>query len=272
MTKKEMPAANVGITAGGEASRGRHLSLFFPMPNIIYKVKVMKKILLLAVALLSMNAARADGGYKISLSDSRMQDQPPHVEFKYYGFYGIVDFSYMMNLNDNTEMSHLLSPDKYSMMGITAIAGFQWRQQAAVGMGFSYLDDPSGSFSQVPVFLEYRCYFLRSRFTPYVAGQIGWSIPLGTVNGGDAAGVMDRNGVPDSVDLGHEYIKINKGGITFGVEAGGRVAIRPKFGINIYVGYQMISLREVERGYDAVAATRMPELYHHFKAGIGFCF
>lgn len=232
----------------------------------------MKKILLVAAALICLNTAWAYDGFKISLSEHQLQERTPHVEFKYYGFYGIVNFSYMMNMNDNAEASNLAVADKFSMAGITAIAGFQWRRQAAMGIGFSYLDDAGGSFSQIPVFLEYRCYFLRSRFTPYVAGQLGWSIPLGTVNGGDAAGQLDRRGVPDSVDLGHEYIKINKGGLTFGLEAGGRVAISRNFGINFYVGYQMISLREVERGYNAIAAQRLPELYHNFKAGLGFCF
>lgn len=232
----------------------------------------MKRILFLAVTLTCLGTVWADNGLKLSLSTSQIQEQPPHVEFKYYGFYGIVDYTYMMNLNDNAEMSNLSKADKFSLSGVTAIAGFQWRQQAAMGVGFSYLSDPSGSFSQIPVFLEYRCHFLRNRLTPYVAAQLGWSIPMGTVNSGTAVGQMNRGTVPDSVNLGHEYIKINKGGITFGLEVGGRVAIRPKFGVNFFVGYQMISLREVERGYDDLAATRLPELYHNFKAGVGFCF
>lgn len=250
----------------------------------------MKKILLLAAALLSMPVLHAtnDGtvimastpidGFHTTLGTNNIMDQPPHVEFKNYGFYGIVDFSYFTNFNDNAEMSNLAIKDKFSLMGLTAIAGFQWRHASAAGIGFSYLKDQTGSFSQIPVFVEYRCHFLRNRVTPYAAAQLGWSIPLHTVNSGD------------------NWIKINKGGITFGIEAGARLAIRPRFGMNLFVGYQLLNLRAVERSAANMkpsywhysmdpetglpvpdedlsrAAQNMPELYHCLKAGIGFCF
>ncbi len=232
----------------------------------------MKKILVCAVALLCMAGAMAEGGVKSTPSLCQLQENSNHIEFKYHGFYGIVNFSYFMNVNNNAEASNLIQADKFSLMGITGIAGFQWRHQSAGGIGFSFLKDANGTFSQIPLFVEYRCHFLRSRFTPYVAVQTGWTIPLGTVNSGDPAGVMDRRGVHDSIDLGHEYIRVNKGGVTFGLEFGGRVAFTRKFALNFYVGYQMLSLREVERGYENVPCQRLPELYHTLKGGIGFCF
>lgn len=250
----------------------------------------MKKILLWVAALTCMPVLHASNegavssvftsvdGFHATSGLSRQMDQPPHVEFKYYGFYGIVDFSYFTNFNDNAEESNLAVKDNFSLMGLTAIAGFQWRHASAFGIGFSYLNDQTGSFSQIPVFVEYRCHFLRNRITPYAAAQMGWSIPLHTVNSGD------------------NWIKINKGGITFGMEAGARLAIRPRFGMNFFVGYQLIDLRAVERSaanmnpnywhYSTNPETRervvdedlsraaqdMPELYHCLKAGIGFCF
>ncbi len=250
----------------------------------------MKNFLLFAAAVLGMTAMYAsnDGirtqaapprnGFHITLASATLTEQPPHVEFKYYGFYGIVDFCYFTNFNDNAEMSNLAVKDKFSLMGLTAIAGFQWRHTSALGLGFSYLNDQTGSFSQIPVFLDYRCHFLRNRVTPYIAGQLGWSIPLHTVNSGN------------------NWIKINKGGVAFGTEVGARIAINPRFGINVYVGYQLIHLREVERSAANMnpsfwhyslnpetgvqipdedlnrAAQNMPENYHCIKAGIGFCF
>src|SRR5574344_1292900 len=108
-------------------------SLLFPSKSILLnnKFKIMKRILFLAVTLTCLGTVWADNGLKLSLSTSQIQEQPPHVEFKYYGFYGIVDYTYMMNLNDNAEMSNLSKADKFSLSGVTAIAGFQWRQQAA---------------------------------------------------------------------------------------------------------------------------------------------
>ncbi len=232
----------------------------------------MKKILLCAVALLCWGTAMAEDGVKSMPSLYQLQDEPKHIEFKYRGFYGIVNFSYFMNLNNNAEASNLIEPDKFSMMGITGIAGFQWRHQSASGIGFSFLKDANGSFSQIPIFVEYRCHFMRNRFTPYVAVQTGWTLPLNTSNTGAPAGVMDRRGVHDSIDLGHEYIRVNKGGVTFGLEVGGRVAFTRKFALNFYVGYQLLNLREVERGYESIPCQRLPELYHTMKAGIGFCF
>ncbi len=224
------------------------------------------------MALLCVTAAMADNGTKETSSLYQLQDDTKHVEFKYRGFYGIVNFSYLMNLNNNAEASNLIEPDKFSLMGITGIVGFQWRHQSATGIGFSFLKDANGSFSQIPLFVEYRCHFLRNRLTPYVAVQTGWTLPLNTVNTGDPAGVMDRRGIHDSIDLGHEYIRVNKGGVMFGLELGGRVAFSRKLALNFYVGYQLMSLLEVERGYNAIPAQRLPELYHNMKAGIGFCF
>lgn|SRR5574344_853927 len=209
----------------------------------------MKKLVLFVAALASLSVAFAsDGNTSLLLSKSSVQ--PPHVEYKYYGFYGIVDYTSLINLSVN----HDEYKDVYSLSGFTAVAGFQWRKESAIGVGFSYLNDASGSFSQIPIFLEFRSHYLRNRLTPYSAIQLGYSIPMGTVNPGTT------------------YTKIEEGGITAGLEAGGRVAISRTFGVHLAVGYQLIQSRSVLRGEDGVDATRLPELYHHFKFCVGLNF
>ena len=123
-----------------------------------------------------------------------------------------------------------------------------------IGIGFSYLNDAEGSFSQIPVFLEFRSHFLRSRITPFSVVQLGYSIPFGSKNSAE------------------EYTRIDEGGITFALSAGARYAISQKLALNLYVGYQMIQLNSVERGFNLVAATKMPELYHNVKFGLGINF
>lgn len=216
----------------------------------------MKKPFLLLALLSILPFAKAD-----QLPTPTSLSEIPHVEFKYYGFYGVVDYTFMTNFSH--ESPQYLNPatgqlegfvDKYTLNGITAVAGWQWRKESAIGIGFSYLNDAEGSFSQIPVFLEFRSHFLRSRITPFSVVQLGYSIPFGSKNSAE------------------EYTRIDEGGITFALSAGARYAISQKLALNLYVGYQMIQLNSVERGFNLVAATRMPELYHNVKFGLGINF
>lgn len=203
----------------------------------------MKKLLLL-LSLMSFGVAMRAGQAPMP------QSLPPHIEFKYYGFYSVIDYTFMTNLNT----VHGEYVDSYTLNGVTAVAGWQWRKESAIGIGFSYLNDAEGSFSQIPVFVEFRSHFLRNRITPFTAVQLGYSIPFGSKNA--------------SVD----YTRIEEGGITAGFSVGARLAVKQKFGINIYAGYQLIQNNSVERGFDGVAATRLPELYHNVKFGLGVNF
>lgn len=211
----------------------------------------MKKIFILVSLLVcAVTALHAE-----QLSTNKMVPAPPHVEFKYYGFYASVDYTFMMPLNKVTfELENHNTVDHYFLNGVTAVAGFQWRKESSLGVGFSYLADPNNSFSQIPIFVEYRSYYLRSRVSPFSTLQLGYSMPIGVANPG-----------PD-------YIKINKGGLTVGVSVGGRVAFTRNLGLNLWVGYQMIQIRELERGFDGDPSTRLPELYHNLKGGIGLSF
>lgn len=205
----------------------------------------MKKLLLLIAAVATLSVATAQG------------DGKQHKEMRYYGVYGTVDYSYLMNLAPRHDACELTGfegyTDVYSLSGFTASAGFQWRKESAVGLGFSFLYDPNGSFSQIPLFLEFRSHYSRARFSPYTTVQAGYSIPF------------------KSTSPGLEYVKINQGGLTFGAEVGGRIALSRNFGMHLGVGYQLIHCREVERG-DAQGrpAVRLPELYHNLKVNIGF--
>lgn len=180
-------------------------------------------------------------------SIKEIESTPIHIEFKSYGFYSVIDYTFMTNINKGT------FDDQYGLNGLTAIAGFQWRTGAAAGLGFSYLNDANKSFSQIPIFIEFRSHFLRSRVSPYTAIQAGYSIPFGSVNSNT------------------EYIKIDKGGLTIGLEIGARIALRRKFAVNVFAGYQAFSLT-MERGINSVNTNRAPELYHNIKGGFGICF
>lgn len=210
----------------------------------------MKKILLLIATVALIGQAFATDHFATPHYMGALGDNPAHQEYKWYGFYGILDGAFIMNLNKD----HFQYTDSYQLMGMTAIAGFQWRKESAIGLGLTYLQDPNGSFSQIPVFVEFRSHFLRSRLTPYSAIQFGYTLPLGTANSGA------------------EYVKLTEGGLTFGCEIGGRLAITRKIGIHMGVGYQLLQAKEVTRGFQDQSITELPELYHNLKASIGLSF
>lgn len=210
----------------------------------------MKRIVMIVVALLGLGTVSAHQDDAVGNVYSQAGPKPDHLEFRYYGFYGVVNFTYMTNLNQQ----HDLYTDKYSLMGLTAVAGFQWRKESAVGVGISYLMDGDGAFSQIPLFVELRSYYLRNQVSPYTAIQLGYSIPIA------------------SAKTGTDYTLLTKGGVVAGLEIGGRVAISRNFGLNVGVGYQLIQSRSVERGVGGEVATRLPELYHNLKVLVGFTF
>ncbi|MDY5969966.1 MAG: outer membrane beta-barrel protein [Bacteroidales bacterium] len=231
----------------------------------------MKKLFIILIATVVTGSVMAFDGTAPRMSARTLADTPPHTEFKAYGFYGIVDFTTFVNIGDNAKMSNLKTGDKYTLMGVTTVAGYQFNHHSAAGLGFSYLNDKNGAFSQVPVFVEYRSHFTRNRIAPYAAAQIGWSFPLGTATSGN------------------DWVKIKTGGISMGLEAGARFAITRKIGLNLFVGYHLLAPRAVERSganmsevyYDpseqaestlGLTAQSLGEIYGNIKFGIGICF
>lgn len=169
-----------------------------------------------------------------------------HIEYKWRGFYSVIDLSYARNLNREPGLNTYADTLSGMTMGISG--GFQFRKEAAVGGGIIYVYDPTGAFTQMPVFVELRSHFMRSRLTPYMAAQIGYTLPLGASS-------------PE--------VKITAGGLYFGAELGGRFAIDRGFAIGAHVGYKLLNMNELERtddyGYPRLAD---PVAMHLLNAGV----
>lgn len=172
--------------------------------------------------------------------------QAQHVEFKWHGLYGVVEADYMTNLNR--------SDHKVSMMGVSAVMGWQIRKESAIGVGFSYLKDSDGAFSQMPVFVELRSHFLRNRLTPFTVVQAGYSFPV------------------SSSSSGSEAITIKQGGIMFAFAVGGRYALNRQLGVSLHAGYQLLMMNEVERQFESAPIDRSSQLLHNIKVGVGLHF
>lgn len=195
----------------------------------------MKKIILLLAAVVAMMAAQAQ-----------------HVEFKWHGFYGIVGYDFTTNLNNPLLGDSVAVNGKFN--GFTAVAGFQMRKESGLGVGCSFMKDPTGAFSQLPIFVEVRSHFIRNRITPYTTVYVGYSIPLG------------------SSSTGEESIQITKGGVTSGFNVGARFAVSRKFGINVFAGYQELYMTGVMLKRNGLKSDEEPILFHNIKAGVGFNF
>lgn len=149
-----------------------------------------------------------------------------HIEYKWHGAYFVVGGSYISNINRAPALNGYT--DTMSAFNLNIIGGFQFRKESAVGLGVSYIADPTGAYTQMPVFAEVRSHFLRSQLTPYTAIQCGYSLPLGS------------SSEPPSV-------QITKGGLYFGLEAGARYAINRNFGVGAHVAFKILQSREVSR-------------------------
>lgn len=191
----------------------------------------MKKIVLLLAAVAAVGVAQAQ-----------------HIEFKWHGFYAVAGYDYAFNFN-KTEFE-----DKATFNGITAVAGYQIRKESGLGMGFSFMHDATGAFSQLPIFIELRSHYMRSRLTPYTSLYVGYSIPLG------------------SSSAGKDAVQITAGGVTSGANIGVRYAFSRKFGMSVYVGYQELYMTKVQRKISGKIAETQPILFHNIKVGVGFNF
>ena len=195
----------------------------------------MKKTLLAVVALLCLCGTAA---------------AQRHIEYKWRGFYAVVDGGYMHNLNRAVAINGEADTLSGAWLGMSA--GFQFRKEAGLGAGIAYVYDPAGSFTQMPVFVELRSHLMRSRLTPYIAAQVGYSLPVGASS---------------------PTIKITKGGLYFGAEVGGRFAVDRGFAIGAHVGYKLLNASEVTRyEADGTFAKADPLTLHVLNAGVNFYF
>ena len=169
-----------------------------------------------------------------------------HIEFKWYGLYNVIDFSYGKNVNSKY--------DDVSMTQFTAVMGFQYRKETGVGLGVCFMSDGSNGYTQLPLFVELRSHYLRSRLTPYTVVRAGYTLPLGESSGGTNA------------------VTIKKGGAYFGLEVGGRFAVSPKFGVSAHLRFSLLNMNEVEFCDKLGLAERHGVLFHVIGGGAGINF
>lgn len=172
--------------------------------------------------------------------------QAQHVEFKWHGLYGLAELDYMTNLNREDH--------EVSFTGYSAVIGWQIRKESGIGVGFSYLMDSEGAFSQMPLYVELRSHYMRSRLTPFTVVQAGYSFPV------------------NSASSGSEAVSVKQGGVMFAFLVGGRYAINRWMGVNLHVGYQMLMMNEVERQHASAPTDRSSQLLHNVKVGVGLHF
>lgn len=178
-----------------------------------------------------------------------------HIEFQWHGVYVTGDMSYGMNINR--------TPDEFDVIGDTlscfmpsVIAGFSFRKEAAVGLGFTYVADPTGAYRQMPLFVELRSHFTRARITPYTVIQSGYTLPLGASS--EATPVSST---------------IEEGGLYLGLEVGARYAITRHMAVAGHVGYRFLQMNHVHRrDIEGTSLVSPPVVLHVLTAGATFYF
>lgn len=174
----------------------------------------MRKLILAAVAL-------------ICLTGTAVAQR--HVEFRWHGAYLVADASYGFNLNRGQDEFDTIPTTLNAFMPGLSV-GYQFRKEAGVGLGFNYVADPTGAYTQLPVFVELRSHFMRNQLTPYTALQVGYSLPLGA------------SSVADPVSS-----TIEEGGLYFGLEVGARYAFSRSVAVAGHVGYRLLQSNLVSR-------------------------
>ena len=134
----------------------------------------MKKAFLLLAAVVTLMAAQA---------------QERHIEPFWHGLYGVAGYDFSTNIN-TTAFS-----DKATFHNFYVVGGWQIRKESGIGLGVEFMKDPTGAFTQLPVFFEVRSHYLRSQLTPFTSLRVGYSIPLGSSSGGDNAIKIAKGGV-----------------------------------------------------------------------------
>lgn len=178
-----------------------------------------------------------------------------HIEFRWHGFYVTGDASYGMNINRSLDEFDVVG-DTLSAFIPSVTAGFSFRKEAAVGLGFSYVADPTGAYTQLPLFVELRSHFSRNQLTPYTVLQAGYSLPLGTSS--EAAPVSTE---------------IEEGGLYFGLEGGARYAFSRHTALAVHAGYRLLHSNHVHRR-DATGRSLLdqPVTLHLITAGVTLYF
>lgn len=196
-----------------------------------------KKLILAAVALLCLCGTAA---------------AQHHVEYKWRGPYFVVDGSYLLNINREAGLNG--RADTLNAVNVSIVGGFQFSKEAGLGLGVTYVADPTGALTQMPVFVELRSHFMRSRLTPYTVIQGGYCLPLGSTS------------EPPKRE-------ITEGGLYFGFSFGGRYAIDRGFAIGLHVDYKMMQSSKFSR-YDMSNVIELsdPIVMHTIGGGLSLYF
>lgn len=174
----------------------------------------MKKLFIAAVALLCLSGTAV---------------AQRHIEFLWHGAYLVGDASYGFNLNRSMDEYDTIATKLNAIMPGLSL-GYQIRKETGVGVGFNYVADPTGAYTQMPIFAELRSHLLRSQLTPYAVLQVGYTLPLGASSEADPVST-----------------KIEEGGLYFGLEVGARYAINRTMAVAGHVGYRMLQSNLVSR-------------------------
>lgn len=178
-----------------------------------------------------------------------------HIEYRWHGVYVTGDMSYGFNLNRSIDEFDTIPCTLNAFMpGITM--GYQIRKEAGVGIGFNYVADPNGAYTQLPVFAELRSHFMRSQLTPYGVMQVGYCLPLGA-----------------SSDADPVSSKIEEGGLYLGLEVGARYAFNRSTAIAGHIGYRLLQSNLVRRtDLDGHSILAIPVTLHVLTIGATFYF
>ena len=178
-----------------------------------------------------------------------------HVEFRWHGLYVTGDVAYAMNLNRAVDEFGVVG-DTLSAIIPSITVGYSIRKEACVGLGFSYVADPTGAYTQLPLFLELRSHYTRAQLTPYSVFQVGYTLPLGSSS--EAKPVSNE---------------IEEGGLYLGLEGGVRYAFTRHVAAAAHLGYRFFQSNSLHRrdanGNSIIAC---PISLHCLTAGLTFYF
>ena len=134
-----------------------------------------------------------------SISDFEIKD------LKKSGFSNITELNLGISLKGNNDY----------LFGIQTINGYLINPKINIGVGVGIQSVGGSSFYYIPLFADFRTYFLKSKSTPFFSTGLGYSFSTDKAKGSG----------------------VNEGGVFINPSFGGKFFISNKTAINISVGY-----------------------------------